>query len=234
MQQLMKNVTVRIDTTPTSISDLQNTTGATWINWTWTNPSDNDFAYTMVYLNGVFKTNTYITMRQGLLRTEIGTYTNVHFEVSDGHLTDSEDITITVHTGYPPNEMPITVFDTHHGGYPSIMGTHFGNFTPFHDLTVSRLYTYSCPGTSGHSEHIVFYGYEKDEKIAEANWSGYQPFTDYHYIIFNTPLLYAGKTYRYRIKTDSYQIHHNQSIATPDGILRSLLIPMVKSTMTKK
>ena len=58
MQQLMKNVTVRIDTTPTSISDLHNTTGATWINWTWTNPSDNDFAYTMVYLNGVFKTNT--------------------------------------------------------------------------------------------------------------------------------------------------------------------------------
>jgi len=50
---------IKEDTTPpASISDLQNTTGTTWINWTWTNPSDNDFAYTMVYLNGVFKTNT--------------------------------------------------------------------------------------------------------------------------------------------------------------------------------
>ena len=143
----------------------------------------------------------------------------IHVKVTD---PEGEPIPISIENGTirVVNEMPITVFDTHYGGYPSIMGTHFGNITPFHNLTVSRLYTYSCPGTSGHSEHIVFYDYENDEKIAEANWSGYQPFTDYHYIIFNTPLLYAGKTYRYQIKTGSYpQIHHNQSIVTPDGIL---------------
>ena len=45
------------ETPPVSISDLQNTTGTTWINWTWTNPSDDDFNHTMVYLNGDFKTN---------------------------------------------------------------------------------------------------------------------------------------------------------------------------------
>jgi len=85
-----KNVTVRIDTTPpASISDLHNTTGTTWINWTWTNPSDDDFAYTMVYLNGVFKTNTsnpYYNATNLTANTtyEIGTHTvDVNGNVND-------------------------------------------------------------------------------------------------------------------------------------------------------
>jgi len=46
------------DTTPpASISNLQHTTGPTWINWTWTDPIDTEFAHVMVYLNGNFKTN---------------------------------------------------------------------------------------------------------------------------------------------------------------------------------
>ena len=79
-----------VDTTPpASISDLQNTTGATWINWTWTNPSDNDFAYTMVYLDGVFKTNTsspYYNATNLTANTtyEIGTHTvDVNGNVND-------------------------------------------------------------------------------------------------------------------------------------------------------
>ena len=43
---------------PASISDLQNTTGQTWICWTWKNPIDSDFNYTMVFLDGNWKTNT--------------------------------------------------------------------------------------------------------------------------------------------------------------------------------
>nr|QNO56557.1 hypothetical protein IDNIJKHG_00015 [Methanosarcinales archaeon ANME-1 ERB7] len=47
------------DTTPpASITNLQNVTGQTWINWSWTNPPDADFNYTMVYLDGVLETNT--------------------------------------------------------------------------------------------------------------------------------------------------------------------------------
>ena len=47
------------DTTPPStISNLQNVAGTTWINWTWTNPPDEDFSHTMVYLDGIWKTNT--------------------------------------------------------------------------------------------------------------------------------------------------------------------------------
>jgi len=43
---------------PASITNLQYTNGTTWINWTWTNPPDVDFNYTMVYLNGEWQTNT--------------------------------------------------------------------------------------------------------------------------------------------------------------------------------
>ena len=47
------------DTTPpASITNLSYLNGTTWINWTWTNPPDPDFDYTMVYLNGTWKTNT--------------------------------------------------------------------------------------------------------------------------------------------------------------------------------
>ena len=68
----------------------------------------------------------------------------IYVKVTD---PEGEPIPISIENGTirVVNEMPVTVFDTRHGGYPSIMGTHFGNFTPFHNLTVSRLYTYSCP-----------------------------------------------------------------------------------------
>jgi parallel beta-helix repeat protein len=45
-------------TPPASITNLQNITGQTWINWTWDNPTDPDFNHTMVYLDGIWKTNT--------------------------------------------------------------------------------------------------------------------------------------------------------------------------------
>jgi hypothetical protein len=46
-----------VDIPPSSITDLRNLTGATYINWTWTNPYDADFNYTMVFLNGTWKAN---------------------------------------------------------------------------------------------------------------------------------------------------------------------------------
>ena len=134
------------------------------------------------------------------------------------------------HTDPEGNPVPITIengtvevhseheicFDTGSGGYPSIMGTHFGNFTPFHNITVNRIYTYAIPGTGGHSEHVIFY--ENGKKIAEGNWSGYIH-NDHHYIVFPAPfLLEANKTYSYEIKTGSYpQIIHNKTIKNTCG-----------------
>ncbi|MFC1786832.1 NosD domain-containing protein, partial [Halobacteriota archaeon] len=53
-----KIITIPDTTPPESITNLMNTTGQTWINWTWTNPPDADFNYTMIYLNGIWQTNT--------------------------------------------------------------------------------------------------------------------------------------------------------------------------------
>ncbi len=51
--------TAIIDTeAPSGISDLQATTGLTWINWTWSNPADSDFKHTILYFNGNFLANT--------------------------------------------------------------------------------------------------------------------------------------------------------------------------------
>jgi PGF-CTERM protein len=46
------------DTPPASITGLDNlTTEQSRIHWTWTDPTDSDFAEVMIYLNGTFKTN---------------------------------------------------------------------------------------------------------------------------------------------------------------------------------
>jgi hypothetical protein len=55
---IIPEITLVDITPPTSITNLNPTTGTTWINWTWTNPPDLDFNHTMVYLNGTWQTNT--------------------------------------------------------------------------------------------------------------------------------------------------------------------------------
>ncbi len=50
--------TVADGTPPASITNLQmQGNGTSWINWTWTNPTDGDFAKVMVYIDGIFKNN---------------------------------------------------------------------------------------------------------------------------------------------------------------------------------
>ncbi len=123
----------------------------------------------------------------------------------------------------PANRVLIPAyFDIGPGTYPSIFGTHTGNFTPKYDLHIDRMQTYACKGTGGHSEYVAFYKYKDGEKIAEGNWTGYQGNKDkYHYLYFNSSfVLNANVTYRYEIITGSYpQIHHNHSITTSTGTI---------------
>ncbi|MEA2033503.1 MAG: C25 family cysteine peptidase, partial [Euryarchaeota archaeon] len=118
-------------------------------------------------------------------------------------------VTAVVSTG-------IGIFDTCAGTYPSISGTHTGTITPSQTITVSKLYTYSCTGTGGHTEHVTFY-YSDGTKLAEGHWTGYTG--EWHNITFDTAFtLYAGETYNYTIRTGSYpQIIHEQSHTTLDG-----------------
>ena len=104
-----------------------------------------------------------------------------------------------------------SIFDTEpsENPYPSIMGTHKGEIRPSANISISKLYTYPCAGTGGHTESIKLY--ENDMLIASGTWNGYQD--DWHNITITPSVtLLAGHTYDYTIVTGSYpQIIHEQS-----------------------
>ncbi len=100
--------------------------------------------------------------------------------------------------------------------YPSMCGTHNGTLTPNHTITVSKLYTYSCPGTCGHTERVTI----RNDKgvIVEANWTGYRG--DWRNITFDAVTLIAGETYNYSICTGSYpQIIHERTANVTGGTI---------------
>jgi len=101
-----------------------------------------------------------------------------------------------------------TIFDTGASAnpYPSIMGRHEGKIKPSCDIEVSKLYTYPCVGTGGHTRSIKIY--ENGDLKASGNWSGYQH--DWQKITITPSVtLRKGREYRYVIETGSYpQIIH--------------------------
>jgi hypothetical protein len=99
--------------------------------------------------------------------------------------------------------------------YPSISGIHNGTITPLLDINVSKMYTYSCPGTGGHTEYVKIWN--NTGWNVTATWKGYSG--DWHNITFNESFtLYAGTTYNYSICTGSYpQIHQNRTLSTESG-----------------
>ena len=106
-------------------------------------------------------------------------------------------------------------FDTGSGTYPSISGTHNGTIKPNHTVIATKLYTYPCEGTGGHTEYVRIWNDTWAGK--EAHWRGYQH--DWHNISFNEPFtLVKDEVYNYTIRTGSYpQIHHNKTLTVPDG-----------------
>ncbi|KAF5428320.1 Alkyl sulfatase BDS1, metallo-beta-lactamase superfamily [Candidatus Methanophagaceae archaeon] len=115
---------------------------------------------------------------------------------------------------------PIAIFDTGAPAnpYPSIMGTHNGTIKSNQTITVSKLYTYPCSGTGGHSEYIKIWNNSADWNVT-AGWEGYSG--DWHNISFDDFFtLEEGETYNYTIRTGSYpQIHHTDNLSTPAGFI---------------
>ncbi len=135
---------------------------------------------------------------------KIGTYI---VKADDGYgSTDETTVNIGVEKA---------IFDTGTGTYPSIAGTHNGTITTNVTIEVSKLYTYPCAGTGGHTEHVIIRN-ESGVIIAEADWDGYQ--VDGHNISFDGSFtLVANETYNYTIRTGSYpQIIHaaNKTVAS--------------------
>ena len=109
-------------------------------------------------------------------------------------------------------------FDTGSGTYPSISGTYNGTFTPTQTITVSKLYTYPCAGTGGHSEHVIFWNVSCT--VAEETWAGYQE-AEWSYIHFSVPFkLVADEQYSFSIRTGSYpQVIHRPTLSTANGAM---------------
>jgi len=134
--------------------------------------------------------------------------------LEDGGLgdDDGECNGVIVDSGGPG----VGVFDTGSPAnpYPSVYGTHRGTITANQTITVSRLYTYPCAGTGGHSEYARIWNTTLN---VTARWDGYRG--DWHNISFDkTFTLAAHETYNYSIKTGSYpQIHHTSALPTANG-----------------
>ncbi|MCK4736202.1 MAG: hypothetical protein KAT65_27365 [Methanophagales archaeon] len=116
------------------------------------------------------------------------------------------------------------IFDTHAPAnpYPSIMGVHEGKIIPSCNINASRLYTYPCTGTGGHTKSIELR--ENDYLIANGTWSGY--IGDYHNItlqnVTGAPYVTLQKDheYNYTIRTGSYpQIIHEKSKVVTGGTI---------------
>ena len=60
-------------------------------------------------------------------------------------------------------------FDTGSGTYPSISGTHNGTITPNKTIITTKLYTYPCEGTGGHTEYARIWNKTWN---ATATWDG--------------------------------------------------------------
>jgi parallel beta-helix repeat protein len=107
--------------------------------------------------------------------------------------------------------------DTGNGTYPSISGIHNGTITPIYDLPVSKLYTYPCPGTGGHTKYIKVWN--TTGWNVTATWDDYTG--DWRNITFDPPFtLYANKPYNYTLVTGSYpQIIHEPSFKATGGTI---------------
>jgi len=111
---------------------------------------------------------------------------------------------------------PVQIFDTGRpeNPYPSISGEFIGKIKTNKKIIATKLYTYPCEGTGGHTEYAIICN---KTWCAEAYWKGYEG--DWMNISFNrTVFLIPYETYNITIVTGSYpQIHHTHSLKTENG-----------------
>jgi len=187
--------------------------------WLWENETLNPVAdaYNRTYLS---EGNQTVQLRfKGFEIRENkynGTYDLNGLELynADDKMIDSRDYIVYTTSWYNWTEFELPVFDTGPGTYPSIFGTHNGTIKPNQTIRFSKMYTYPCAGTGGHTEYVRIWGKEID---VNASWNGYVG--DCHNISFNDSFtLIKGETYNYTIRTGSYpQIIHKSEHTTLDG-----------------
>jgi hypothetical protein len=208
-----------LDTTPpASITNITHSNSTTWINWTWDNPNDPDFGYTLIYLNRTWKaaTSKNYYLAEGLNASAVYELETRTVDMK-GNINEMWVNQTAKTSGEEP---PLNFFDTGTSviPYPSIAGTHNGTISPLKDIVnLTTLYTYPCAGTGGQTEYARIYNVSGT--LAEAQWNGYVG--DWHNITFNQPfILRENETYYYTIRTGSYpQIIHESPFNATGGVI---------------
>lgn len=122
----------------------------------------------------------------------------------------SKILNVTVINGTVEIKQASSIFDTEasQNPYPGIMGVHNGTLIPDQRIEANTIYTYSCPGTGGHTEYVRLWGPDVD---TTATWGGYTD--DWHNLTFEHNFtLEPSVEYHYTIRTGSYpQIIHAPS-----------------------
>jgi parallel beta-helix repeat protein len=186
-----------------------------------------------VYLEYDFDEDGFLEDFIGIPARKIGNYLITVIPEPEANLTDT--YTLDVSTEYTTRvlaenvsicDIPtepyvfeaIVYFDTgpSENPYPSISGMHNGTIKPNQTITISKLYTYPCPGTGGHTEYARIWNSTLN---VTAKWDGYKE--DWYNISFNKPVtLVAGETYNYCIRTGSYpQIIHESPFNATRGTI---------------
>ena len=185
-------------------------TGGDYVGWT--------FGYHEI---GTLQAEGFPLYNEGISATTYGSGRAVYFgfNVYGSEVGPNESLLLNNTIKWVFNEtLAILFFDTGEGTYPSISGTHNGTIRPYRDIVILNLYTYPCPGTSGHTEYAAI-AYPNGTVLAEAQWNGYTG--DWHNLSFNNSfILYANETYNYTIRTGSYpQIIHAPSWNATGGVI---------------
>ena len=171
-----------------------------------TDPDGSIVSYEWDFGDGNITNTTHEIIKHSY--SEAGSYEVTLTVTDDEGAKNSTTKIITVCSG--------AIFDTgsSRNPYPSIMGVHRGTIKPYHTVIATKLYTYACEGTGGHTEYARIWN---ETWEATATWEGYAG--DWHNITFDkTIVLLAGETYFYEIRTGSYpQIHHTNALLTANG-----------------
>ena len=200
----------------TNISAMNITTNSATIAWDTNEPSDSlvkygteSGNYTLIAYNGSNVTLHIIDLTGLIANTTY--YYVVNSTDQNGNSNQSKEYNFTTKI------IISNIFDTEAPAnpYPSISGIHNGTIKPNQTITVSKLYTYPCPGTGGHTGYARIWN--NSGLDINATWNGYTG--DWHNLSFNeTFTLVANETYNYTIRTGSYpQIYHTPALSTENG-----------------
>ena len=91
-----------------------------------------------------------------------------------------------------PTPTPAQIFDTGRpeNPYPSISGEFVGTIRTNKKIIATKLYTYPCEGTGGHTEHVLIWN---KTWCAYAEWDGYKE--DWMNISFNRTVILMPVSY---------------------------------------